>query len=156
MVWLCLFRRCDHDPHRERISAPQPCQEIGLHEPPAASKLRGWDIGAFRALAMRVGHTGTVPLQSGPLTPARNRSRQQSDLMKRGLSGTIAFDKIQAPYVSNTRSSPGALLVLGDVRPEVRLHVAPATDAVAGHAAWPEVARFEDEVTGVAPLSDDL
>jgi prolyl oligopeptidase len=68
-------------------------------------------------------------------------------LMKRGLDPAVAYEKIQAPVILATEGSPVAILVLADVRQEVRVLTAPLADAVAGRARWTPVAGFEDEVT---------
>jgi len=71
-------------------------------------------------------------------------------LMKRGLDPAVAYEKIQAPVILATAGSPVAILLLADVRQEVRVLTAPLADAVAGRARWTAVAGFEDEVTDVA------
>jgi prolyl oligopeptidase len=70
-------------------------------------------------------------------------------LMKRGRDPNVAFEKIQQPLIFATEGSPVAVLVLADVRQEVRVLTAPLADAVAGRARWTPVAGFEDEVTDV-------
>lgn len=77
-------------------------------------------------------------------------------LMKRGLDPKIAFDDIQVPAISTARGSPYAFLVLADVRPDVRLYVAPVADAVTGKAKWVEIAKFEDEISGIEVDGDTL
>jgi prolyl oligopeptidase len=42
------------------------------------------------------------------------------------------------------------------VRPEVRVLIAPLEDALAGRATWKSIASFEDELTGVEMVGDDL
>ena len=69
-------------------------------------------------------------------------------LMKRGLNPSVVYDKIQSPYIATFPGSDYVLLALQDVRPEARIYIAPAADAVAGKARWVPVAGFEDEVTG--------
>lgn len=68
-------------------------------------------------------------------------------LMKRGLDPNVAYEKIQAPAIFATQGSSIAMLVLADVRQEMRVLTAPLADAVAGRARWTPVAAFEDEVT---------
>lgn len=77
-------------------------------------------------------------------------------LMKRGLVADVAFDRIQAPYIATAFGSRHALLVLADVRREVRLLTAPLADVLAGKARWRPVVGFEDEATGVELVGDDL
>ena len=68
-------------------------------------------------------------------------------LMKRGLVAGVDYEKIQAPRISTSRDSQWAVLDLSDVRPELRIFIAPLEDATAGRAKWTPVAGFEDEVT---------
>ena len=77
-------------------------------------------------------------------------------LMKRGLHADIAYDKIQAPYVTTFLGSNYAVLQLADVRRETRIFVAPVADAAAGRAQWTTVAGFEDEITGFDMVGDTL
>lgn len=69
-------------------------------------------------------------------------------LMKRGLDAQIVFDNIQMPNIITYPGANHALLSLEDVRPEVRLLIAPLKDILAGHAQWTPIAEFEDEITG--------
>jgi len=73
----------------------------------------------------------------------------QSDpvVMKRGLDPQVAFDNIQEPFVATFEGARHALLILSDVRSEMRLYIAPLTDVVANRAQWVPVADFSDEVT---------
>ena len=77
-------------------------------------------------------------------------------LMKRGMDAAIAFDRIQQPGILVSEGSDYALLLLGDVRPEARIYIAPTADAVAGKAKWVEVATFADEVTDMEMVGGDL
>jgi prolyl oligopeptidase len=77
-------------------------------------------------------------------------------LMKRGLVAGIDYDRIQAPYICTYLGSRHAILLLSDVRPEVRGFIAPLADAVAGRARWVPFASFEDEVTDVDLDGEDL
>ncbi len=77
-------------------------------------------------------------------------------LMKRGLDPRVRYEKIQAPAVVTFQGSRHALLVLADVRREVRLLIAPVADALANRARWQPVAEFEDEVTDVTIDGDTL
>ncbi|WP_419816054.1 prolyl oligopeptidase family serine peptidase [Glacieibacterium sp.] len=77
-------------------------------------------------------------------------------LMKRGLVADVAFDKIQTPFIQVYPGSRFALLGLADVRPEYRLLIAPLADVLANKARWRAVASFEDEVSGVEIVGDDL
>ena len=69
-------------------------------------------------------------------------------LMKRGLDPKVQYERIQGPSIATFHGSHHALLVLSDVRSEVRLLIAPVADAVANRAHWTAVAEFADEVTG--------
>lgn len=71
-------------------------------------------------------------------------------LMKRGLDPHVVFDNIQIPNVATFVGSRYALLVLADVRNEMRLFIAPLADVLAQKARWQLVADFADEVTDVA------
>lgn len=77
-------------------------------------------------------------------------------LMRRGMDPAVVFETIQTPVIATAQGSRHALLLLTDVRTEMRLYVAPVADAVAGKARWREVTRFEDEVTGYDLHSDEL
>jgi prolyl oligopeptidase len=76
--------------------------------------------------------------------------------MARGLDPQVAFERIQIPAVLTSPTSGHALLVLADVREEVRLFIAPLADIVAGKARWRPVADFADEVTGLDLHGDEL
>ena len=77
-------------------------------------------------------------------------------LMRRGLDPKVGFDNIQSPEIAPGTVSRFALLMLRDVRPEMRLLIAPLADAVAGRADWTEIAGFGDEVTDVKLVGDLL
>jgi prolyl oligopeptidase len=77
-------------------------------------------------------------------------------LMKRGLVSGIDFDRIQAPEIVTFPGSRYAILLLSDVRPEVRGFIAPLTEVLAGRARWTSFAGFEDEVTDVDLDGEDL
>ena len=68
-------------------------------------------------------------------------------LVKRGLDPRLSFENIQIPNILTFAGSPWAVLALQDVRSEMRLLIAPLSDAVAGKARWVPVCGFEDEVT---------
>ena len=68
-------------------------------------------------------------------------------IMKRGLTASIDYERIQAPYVQTFAGARHVLLLLGDVRQENRVLIAPLADVIAGKAHWTPVAGFEDEVT---------
>jgi len=76
--------------------------------------------------------------------------------MRRGLDPKVSFDKIQMPFIGPGSGSRFALLQLRDVRPEMRLLIAPLADAIAGRAAWTQIAGFEDEITDVELVGDML
>jgi prolyl oligopeptidase len=77
-------------------------------------------------------------------------------IMKRGLVAQVEYEKIQAPNVVTSQGSKYALLILSDIRSEVRLHIAPLADVIAGRAHWTAVAGFEDEVTDFELDGEDL
>jgi prolyl oligopeptidase len=77
-------------------------------------------------------------------------------LMKRGLDPAVVYDNIQAPYIGVSQGSDRAILILGDVRPEARMLIAPLADVLAGKARWVQFCDFEDEVTAVEVDGDDL
>ncbi len=77
-------------------------------------------------------------------------------LVQRGLDKSLVFDNIQAPYILTTGHSKTALLLLKDVRNEVRVLAAPLNAVLAGKAHWQSVADFKDEVTAVDLHGDEL
>jgi prolyl oligopeptidase len=77
-------------------------------------------------------------------------------LMKRGLVAGVDYDRIQLPLILTYPGAHHVLLALADVRPEVRLLIAPLEEALKGRAAWKAVAGFEDELTGFELVGDDL
>ena len=77
-------------------------------------------------------------------------------IVARGRDPAVVFDKIQMPYVVTAVGSDRALLVLRDVRSEVRVLVAPLTDVLSATARWQAVADFPDEVTDMDLNGDYL
>jgi prolyl oligopeptidase len=77
-------------------------------------------------------------------------------LMQRGLDAGVQYEKIQAPVVQTFHGAQHALLILADVRREVRVLIAPVADAAANRARWRPVAAFEDEVTDAVIDGDTL
>ena len=77
-------------------------------------------------------------------------------LMKRGLVAGVDYDRSQMPFVHTYPGARYALLKLADVRPESRWFIAPVADAIAGQTRWTPVVGFEDEVTDVQLVGDDL
>ena len=77
-------------------------------------------------------------------------------VMTRGLDPAVAYDRIQMPLVVVPQGSDRAVLVLGDIRSERRLFVAPLADAAAAKAHWQPVADFSDEVTDFELHGDAL
>ena len=77
-------------------------------------------------------------------------------LVKRGLDPKIVFDDIQVPFINTSHGSSHVFLVLADVRPDVRLYMAPVAEAASGKAKWVEVAKFEDEISGLEVDGDTL
>jgi prolyl oligopeptidase len=68
-------------------------------------------------------------------------------LMRRGLDPAVVYERIQAPIIQTFAGAKHALLILGDIRQEFRIFIAPVSDAVTGKAKWTPVAGFEDEIT---------
>ena len=68
-------------------------------------------------------------------------------LMKRGLDPRVTFERIQIPGILTFEGSRHVLLVLADVRSELRILSAPLADVLAHKAHWVPVADFADEVT---------
>jgi len=68
-------------------------------------------------------------------------------IMARGVDPAVSFDRIQMPYVITAKGADRVVLVLRDIRREVRLLVAPVAEVLAGKARWRAVADFADEVT---------
>jgi len=77
-------------------------------------------------------------------------------LMKRNLDPGVVFERIQLPVIRTFRGARHVVLVLGDVRPESRYFIAPVADAIAGSAKWMPIAEFEDEVTAVELVGEEL
>ena len=77
-------------------------------------------------------------------------------VMARGTDPEVVFERIQVPAVFTSPSSQHAVLVLGDVRQEVRLLTAPLVDVVVGKAKWRSIADFADEVTSFDLKGDQL
>jgi prolyl oligopeptidase len=77
-------------------------------------------------------------------------------LMKRGLVAGVDYQKIQGPTIITSPGSRYAILQLSDVRPEGRWFIAPLADAMAGKAKWVSFAGFDDEVTDLELIGDDL
>jgi prolyl oligopeptidase len=70
-------------------------------------------------------------------------------LMKRGLDPNVVYERIQGPAIHTSLGSEHALLILQDVRSEVRIFIAPLAEVLANQAHWVPVAGFEDEITDV-------
>jgi prolyl oligopeptidase len=70
-------------------------------------------------------------------------------LMKRGQDPQVVFERIQMPGIATFEGSQYAVLVLQDVRSEVRILIAPLADVLARKARWVPVADFVDEVTDI-------
>jgi prolyl oligopeptidase len=68
-------------------------------------------------------------------------------IMKRGLTDSVVYDRIQAPYIRTFVGAQHVVLILADVRREHRVLIAPLADIIAGKAHWTAVAGFDDEVT---------
>jgi prolyl oligopeptidase len=77
-------------------------------------------------------------------------------IMKRGMTASVAYDRIQMPYVRTFVGARHALLLLTDVRPESRALIAPLAEVIANKAQWTAVAGFEDEITDVEIDGDSL
>jgi len=68
-------------------------------------------------------------------------------IMKRGLTASVVYERIQGPYIRTFVGAQHAVLILADVRREHRVFIAPLAAVIAGKAHWVPVAGFEDEVT---------
>jgi prolyl oligopeptidase len=106
--------------------------------------------------------TGTVGTPERYLDSAARFHRLGTDpaadpiVMKRGLTSSVVYDRIQGPYVRTFMGAHHVLLLLADVRQEQRVLIAPLADVLAGKAHWTPVAGFEDEVTDVEIDGQDL
>src|SRR5581483_6855038 len=67
-------------------------------------------------------------------------------IMKRGLTASVTYDRIQMPHVHTFSGARHALLTLSDVRRETRVLIAPLADVLSGNAHWVSIADFADEV----------
>src|SRR5205814_6728153 len=72
-------------------------------------------------------------------------------LMKRGLVAGVDYDRIQLPSILTYPGAHNVLLVLSDVRPEVRLLIAPLEDALKGRAWGNAVAGVHRELPEYQP-----
>jgi prolyl oligopeptidase len=70
-------------------------------------------------------------------------------IMKRGITESVVYERIQGPYIRTFVGAQHAVLILADVRREHRVFIAPLADVIAAKAHWTSVAGFEDEVTDV-------
>jgi prolyl oligopeptidase len=70
-------------------------------------------------------------------------------IMKRGMTTSVVYDRIQMPHILTFFGSSHALLKLSDVRREARMLIAPLADIITGRPNWTSIAGFEDEVTDV-------
>jgi prolyl oligopeptidase len=77
-------------------------------------------------------------------------------IMKRGLTPSVTYDRIQMPHVHTFSGARHALLTLSDVRRETRVLIAPLAAIFAGNAHWTPIAEFTDEVTDVAIDAQDI
>ena len=75
-------------------------------------------------------------------------------LMKRGLDPEVSYERIQGPLIHTFRGSAHVVLELSDVRPEMRLFIAPLAAVLANKAHWTAIAGFEDEITDIE-LADE-
>jgi prolyl oligopeptidase len=106
--------------------------------------------------------TGTVGTPERYLDSAARFHRLGTDpasdpiIMKRGLTSSVVYDRIQGPYVRTFMGAHHVLLLLADVRQEQRVLIAPLAEVLAGKAHWAPVAGFEDEVTDVEIDGHDL
>lgn len=77
-------------------------------------------------------------------------------LMKRGLVKGVDYERIQSPIIATFPGAKHVLLALHDVRPEVRLFIAPLEDVLAQHATWTSIATFADELTAAQMDGSEL
>jgi len=77
-------------------------------------------------------------------------------IMKRGLTASVTYDRIQMPHVHTFSGARHALLTLSDVRRETRVLIAPLADVLSGNAHWVSIADFADEVTDVEIDGEDI
>ena len=77
-------------------------------------------------------------------------------LMKRGLTPEVSYERIQGPLIHAFRGCDYAVLELSDVRPEMRLFIAPLADVLANKAHWIAIAGFEDEITDIELTPDSV
>ena len=77
-------------------------------------------------------------------------------LMKRGLDPAVSYERIQGPLIHTFRGCNYVVLELSDVRPEIRLFIAPLAEALANKAHWVAIAGFEDEITDIELVDEDV
>lgn len=77
-------------------------------------------------------------------------------LMKRGLTPEVSYERIQGPVIHTFRGSQYVVLELSDVRPEMRLLIAPLSEVLANKAHWTPIAGFADEITDIELTADSV
>ena len=77
-------------------------------------------------------------------------------LLKRGQYPAIAMKDLQIPVLVANANSPIVLAMVRDIMPESAIHSATLADLLAGKPNWRKVCDFDDVITDVALLGDDL
>jgi len=77
-------------------------------------------------------------------------------VLKAGSDARIAVTAVQAPIVVAVPGSKHAIAFVRDIRREVAAYSAPLDSVVAGSAKWRKIADFDDLVTGLTVVGDDL
>ena len=77
-------------------------------------------------------------------------------VLGRNVAGSPVYAAQEFPILLRTPTSALALAMGTGARSDLRLLIARAADVAAGRNAWREIARYEDEVTNLAALDDDL
>jgi prolyl oligopeptidase len=77
-------------------------------------------------------------------------------LLKRGLDPAIVLKELHIPGIVATAGSRTVLAVLHDITPEFAAYSADLGDLLAGKPAWRKICDFDDIITDIAVLEDDL
>lgn len=77
-------------------------------------------------------------------------------VLKAGSDPRIPISAVQAPIVLSVPGSQTVIALVSDIRREKAVYAAPLTSVLAGTAEWRKIADFDDLVTGLTLVGDDL
>jgi len=81
---------------------------------------------------------------------------QDPVLLKRGLAPEIAIKELQSPFIIAPPGSDIVIAAIQDITPEAAYYCAWPDELLAGRPVWRKICDFEDIVTDIAVLGDDL